>query len=272
MRLNGRLEALLADPPDWLDGPGRARIEGARHSLGWRIDLIAAWEALLQRLGGPADPEFVDWLAVDRVEGREFDIGLHRHWLDPARPLAKTVLEPAHGVLVTSATLRAGGDWDVAEARSGSTHLLRPAQRFEAKSPFDYPNQAEVLIVTDVKRGDLPQLANAYARLIAAAGGGTLGLFTAIRRLRAVHARIADRLARDGLPLLCPACRPDRHRHAGRHLPRRSPRQPARHRCAARRGGRARRFAAAGGDGGRALAQADRAARRAAAGRRRSGL
>jgi ATP-dependent DNA helicase DinG len=47
----------------------------------------------------------------------------------------------------------------------------------------------------------VPQLAGAYARLIAAAGGGTLGLFTAIRRLRAVHARIADRLARDGLPL-----------------------------------------------------------------------
>ena len=28
-----------------------------------------------------------------------------------------------------------------------------------------------------------------------------LGLFTAIRRLRAVHGRIADRLAREGLPL-----------------------------------------------------------------------
>ena len=63
------------------------------------------------------------------------------------------------------------------------------------------PTQAEVLIVTDVKRGDLPALANAYARLIVAAGGGTLGLFTAIRRLRGVHARIADRLAREGLPL-----------------------------------------------------------------------
>ena len=36
----------------------------------------------------------------------------------------------------------------------------------------------------------------------AAAGGGTLGLFTAIQRLREVHARIADRLARAGLPLL----------------------------------------------------------------------
>ncbi|WP_373475082.1 helicase C-terminal domain-containing protein, partial [Sphingorhabdus sp.] len=32
-------------------------------------------------------------------------------------------------------------------------------------------------------------------------GGGALGLFTAIRRLRSTYARIADRLARDGLPL-----------------------------------------------------------------------
>jgi ATP-dependent DNA helicase DinG len=38
--------------------------------------------------------------------------------------------------------------------------------------------------------------------LIEAARGGTLGLFTAVQRLKAVHARIADRLARTGLPLL----------------------------------------------------------------------
>jgi ATP-dependent DNA helicase DinG len=59
-----------------------------------------------------------------------------------------------------------------------------------------------VLIVTDVKQGDTAALAGAYARLIEAAQGGTLGLFTAIQRLKAVHARIADRLARGGLPLL----------------------------------------------------------------------
>ena len=45
------------------------------------------------------------------------------------------------------------------------------------------------------------RLAGAYGRLIEASGGGVLGLFTAIRRLRAVHGRIADRLARAGLPL-----------------------------------------------------------------------
>jgi ATP-dependent DNA helicase DinG len=201
IRLGVRLEALLEDPPDWLDGPGRARFEGARHSLSWRIDTLAAWEALLDRLGGPADPEFVDWLAVDRSEAREYDIGIHRHWLDPMKPFAKVVLEPAHGVVLTSATLRDGEDWDGAVARSGTGHIGVAPRISAHPSPFDYASQAEVLIVTDVARGDIPALAAAYGRLIEASGGGALGLFTAIRRLRAVHGRIADRLARAGLPL-----------------------------------------------------------------------
>ncbi|WP_343519616.1 ATP-dependent DNA helicase [Sphingomonas sp.] len=199
--LGRRLEAVLDEAPDWMDGPARARIEGAIASLGWRAETVAAWLALIARIGGAPAEEFVDWLAVERIEGREIDIGIHRRWLDPARPFAETVLKPAHGALVTSATLRAGGDWDVAEARSGARHLLHPPQRFEAPSPFDYAARSEVIIVTDVKRGDMGALAAAYARLIVAAQGGTLGLFTAIRRLRAVHARVADRLAREGLPL-----------------------------------------------------------------------
>ncbi|MBK6493173.1 MAG: ATP-dependent DNA helicase [Sphingomonadales bacterium] len=199
--LGRRLEAVLEDAPDWLDGQARARIEGAIASLGWRRDALSAWLSMLSRLGGPADPDFVDWLAVDRIEGREVDIGLHRHWLDPTRPFAQAVLKPAHGTLITSATLRSGEEWAAAEARTGTRHLDVPVHHFASASPFDYAEQSAVLIVTDIKRGDIPQLAGAYARLIAAAGGGTLGLFTAIRRLRAVHARIADRLARDGLPL-----------------------------------------------------------------------
>ncbi|MEH3035115.1 MAG: ATP-dependent DNA helicase [Sphingomonas adhaesiva] len=199
--LGKRLEAVLAEAPDWMDGPARARIEGAIASLGWRAETVAAWLALLARIGGPADPRFVDWLAVDRVEGREFDVGIHRRWLDPTIPFVETVLKPAHGALVTSATLTAGGGWETAEARIGAPHLPRPPARFEAPSPFDYAARAEVVIVTDVKRGDVPALANAYARLVEASDGGALGLFTAIRRLRAVHARVADRLARAGLPL-----------------------------------------------------------------------
>ena len=201
VRLGRRLEALIEDGPDWLDGQARARVEGAIASLGWRTDLLSGWLSLLSRIGGPADPDFVDWLAVDRIEGRDYDIGLHRHWLDPTRPVADVVLKPAHGVLITSATLKGGGDWDNADARSGAVHMTRAPERFEAPSPFDYAARSEVLIVTDVKKGDIGALAGAYGRLVLAAEGGTLGLFTAIRRLRAVHARIADRLAREGLPL-----------------------------------------------------------------------
>jgi ATP-dependent DNA helicase DinG len=197
-----RLEAVLEDAPDWLDAQARARVEGAIRGLSWRRETLAAWIALLARTGGEADPEFVDWLAVERVDGREYDVAIHRRWLDPTKPLASAVIAPADGVLVTSATLRGGEDWQAADARTGALHLPTAATYFEAESPFDYAGCSEVLIVTDIRQGDIASLAGAYARLIAAANGGTLGLFTAIQRLKAVHARIADRLARDGLPLL----------------------------------------------------------------------
>jgi ATP-dependent DNA helicase DinG len=204
--LEARLKALLDDPPDWLDGAGRARTEGAAAGLRLRCETIAAWTGLLARLGGAADPAFVDWFALARIEGRELDIGIHRHWLDPMRPFARTVLEPAHGVLVTSATLRSRAEsdaesWADADARTGARHIALPPSHFAAASPFDYAQNARVIIVNDIKRGDMAGLAHAYRSLIEAAGGGTLGLFTAIARLKAVHARIADPLARAGLPL-----------------------------------------------------------------------
>ncbi|WP_068077059.1 ATP-dependent DNA helicase [Novosphingobium lentum] len=209
VRLGLRLEAIVEEGPDWLDGPARARIEGARGAIGWRCDLLAGWIALLGRLGGPADPDFVDWLALDRSDGREWDVGLHRHYLDPMKPFAEVVLAPAHGAMMTSATLVERGpegeprdeQWHGAIARSGANHLDIAPRLMVAESPFDYASQAEVLIVTDVPKGDIPSLAAAYGRLIEASGGGALGLFTAIRRLRAVYGRIADRLARTGLPL-----------------------------------------------------------------------
>ena len=87
-----RLEAVLEDAPDWLDAQARARVEGAIRGLSWRRETLAAWIALLGRIGGEADPEFVDWLAVERVDGREYDVAIHRRWLDPTKPLAAAVL------------------------------------------------------------------------------------------------------------------------------------------------------------------------------------
>uniref|UniRef100_UPI00082F8916 helicase n=1 Tax=Sphingomonas sp. CCH9-E2 TaxID=1768776 RepID=UPI00082F8916 len=54
MALGRRLEAVLDEAPDWMDGQARARIEGAIASLGWRAETVAAWLSLVARIGGPA--------------------------------------------------------------------------------------------------------------------------------------------------------------------------------------------------------------------------
>ena len=92
--------------------------------------------------------------------------------------------------------------WRGAEAGTGLRHLpARPAAARIA-SPFDYAGQTRVFMVTDVPRDDIGQVAAAYAALFVASGGGALGLFTAIARLRAVHQRIAPALEARGLLLL----------------------------------------------------------------------
>jgi ATP-dependent DNA helicase DinG len=61
--------------------------------------------------------------------------------------------------------------------------------------------QRPAFVVTDVGKDDPRQVSAAMRELFLAAGGGGLGLFTAIRRLKAVHERIAAPLADQGLAL-----------------------------------------------------------------------
>ncbi len=196
-QLRQRLIALLGERPDWLDAPGMARLGAAIDGLGLRLELLDAWSAILARVVGPPDAAFVDWFALVRAEGRELDCGIWRHWLDPGQPLARAVLAPAHGIVVTSATLG-----DDPGAAAGVAHLSVAPRILHAPSPFDHGAQARLFIVTDVDRRDTAAVAHAWHALIAASDGGALGLFTAVARLRAVHARIADRMAAAGLPLL----------------------------------------------------------------------
>ncbi len=200
-----RLTRTLEEKASELDSGTRIRIESIARSLARRgLDKLGAWRGMLAALERETPNEFVDWFSVDRLDGREVDVGLHRHWVDPTMPFAEAVVQPAHGVLVTSATLTDGtgdpeADWRAAEQRTGARHLPE-ATRAAVPSPFDYSAQTRVLVVKDV-RGDVAQLAAAYRALFVAAGGGALGLFTAISRLKAVHARIARALEEDGLPL-----------------------------------------------------------------------
>ncbi len=206
-RLARQLRAQLADKAAELEPFARARIEAAARGVERRAKIILpAWIAMLDALEtGEISDEFTDWFAVARDDGRDFDIGLERHWIDPTIPLAAEVLAPAHGALITSATLRdsseAGDDWTSAEVRTGAGHLPEPPKRASFGSPFRYAEQSRIFIVRDVERRDLDACAAAYRELFLASGGGALGLFTAVRMLRAVEQRIAAPLAEAGLTL-----------------------------------------------------------------------
>ena len=203
-----RLAKRLDDDADELDTPTRLRIEAMVRGLRRRAEVeVGGWRAMLKTLGQETPPEYVDWFAVERIEGRDIDVGMHRHWVDPTIPFAGAVAVPAHGILITSATLRDGSgdietDWAAAEARTGARHLPNAAVRAQVASPFDYPNHTRVFVVTDVRKDDLDQVAAAYRVLFLAAGGGALGLFTAITRLKQVHKRIAADIDAAGIPLL----------------------------------------------------------------------
>jgi len=210
-RLAGHLRARLDKEAADLDSGTRVRIEAAVRGLERRGHLlIPAWRAMLAALEEtPTETsEFADWFEIARDDGRDGDIGLKRHWIDPTIPFAETILKPAHGALITSATLRdagtesaADGDWRSAEVRVGAHHLPEPPARALFGSPFDWAKQARIIVVRDVDRRDWDQLGAAYRELFLAAGGGALGLFTAVKTLRAIHARIAAPLAAAGLSL-----------------------------------------------------------------------
>jgi ATP-dependent DNA helicase DinG len=195
-----------------LDAAARNRLAAARRTLTRRaLEQVIAWRDMLGLLErGEEDetvpPRFIHFLRRQRLRDG-FDVGLYRHWLDPTEPFAATLLRPAHGALITSASLRDLGAgtveaaWQAAERLTGGHHLPDPPGRVIVPSPFDYAAQTRVFIVSDLPIDDLDALAGAFGALFEAAGGGALGLFTAIDRLRRVHARLAPRLAERGLPL-----------------------------------------------------------------------
>jgi len=242
----GLLSKRLQDEGDSLEPATRLRMEAAHRAVVRRTGgLIPAWMAMLQGIGREPDDGFVEWFELERSDGRERDIAMRRHWLDPTVPLAEVVLDRAQGVLVTSATLRDEpaaapvpveeapypldnpyGDpfgnsakdsrpesmadtkaadeelhWASAEVRTGAMHLAAPAIRASFPSPFDYASQVRVFAVHELGRARPDMLAAAYRTLFEASGGGALGIFTAIARLRAVHQRLQPALAEKGINL-----------------------------------------------------------------------
>lgn len=208
LSLAERLRKKLQDQADTLESDTKKRIEAVQSALERRAQMtIGAWIGMLETLKSEKPNEaFVDWMEIERYDGRAIDIGLYRHWVDPMIPFSGALKPQAHGVVITSATLRDGTDdpqvnWNVARQRTGVNYLSEHPVQEAYNSPFDYSKRTKIIVITDVDKNDLGQVSSAYQKLFESAGGGAIGLFTAISRLRAVHEKIKVPLNDKNIPL-----------------------------------------------------------------------
>ena len=192
-----------------LDSSSVGRLIAVKNSLLRHANgTIAGWMDMLAALAHKTPDEFCDWMQVERMEGKDYDVGLYRHWVDPMTPFAATIKPHAHGIAITSATLRDPSDADLEGWQSVSQRLgvdlLDPdkkSSRVRVPSPFNYKDNTKIIVVGDVGTDDPARIASAYRELFLASGGGALGLFTAVQRLKSVYETLAPGLEKAGIPL-----------------------------------------------------------------------
>ena len=172
-----------------------------------RRQLLQEMRGVIRRLDSLADglnrtlrpvaggPPTVRWM--ERTGRRQAEVGLSAVPLDLAPVLRELIFDRLDTVVLTSATLAAGGEFDFLESRVGLSGEDSPVTVREVfASPFDFTSQCLFGIPTDIPepREDEMGHAHAVARVVTdlayASDGGMFVLFTSHAALR----RAADAL------------------------------------------------------------------------------
>jgi ATP-dependent DNA helicase DinG len=179
-----------------------------------RVQLLQELKGVVRRLEAASDavtstlrpagggPPIVRWM--ERTGAKGANVALAAVPLDLAPLLRDLIFERNATVLLTSATLAAGGEFGFLEARLGLNREPPPVSAREMlPSPFDYPSQCLFGIPDDVPdpREDQAAHDSAVATVICdlahASDGGMFALFTshaALRRCAAlVRAELGER-------------------------------------------------------------------------------
>jgi len=158
--------------------------DGLRRAFGDAMtDSVAAFERL--------DPPFDRWRLVIRS-------------VSPAQAFHERFAAKLEALACVSASLFVGGD---SYAAIGELEIDLPDRenvtRMQVDSPFDYARHMRVVAFSS--DGDLIEETTAtIAELVHLLGGRTLGLFTSLRRMRDVDAKLAARLRGEGYDILSP--------------------------------------------------------------------
>lgn len=201
--LSKHFKQQLDEDAEELNTETRKKLSSTIRSLKNRAEIpLMAWVSMLEQLDKPTPEDFLDWFHIERNDGKDVDVGFYRHWVDPMLPFSANIKPFTHGLAITSATLRDEQDsWDIATTQTGLQHFNTPVQFFAAPSPFNYTKQAKVIVVNDLEKNNVEDLATGYREIMLASGGGALGIFTAIQRLKAVHKHLKKHMSEANIPL-----------------------------------------------------------------------
>ncbi len=166
------------------------------HNLHERLDgAITALDSFIRQ---PAD-NAIYWLELDR---KAETLIVHITPLHVGPLLQEHVWKRKRSVVVTSATLRIGGDFEYLQQRLAARDALTAA----VGSPFNYRAAALLYIVKDIPEPESPGYQRAVeqvlTRLFEATGGRALALFTSYAQLQNTARAITGPLSRLGITVL----------------------------------------------------------------------
>jgi ATP-dependent DNA helicase DinG len=210
---------LLGELQILADGLGliRVRLESDSRKAEAMAPLLAEVAAVIRRLasagdalatalrGSPSGPPLVRW--IER-RGREQNVAATAVPLDIAPVLREDLWSRVRTAIVTSATLAGGRDFSFLVRQLGVDEPTLEPETASFASPFDYQEQAVLVVPTDVPppnadpAGHRAGVLRVVHDLAAMADGGLFVLFTSHREVRHAAAALRESGAASRWPVL----------------------------------------------------------------------
>jgi len=148
------------------------------------------------------------WFELRRRTNRPPSLELHAAPIDVAANLQASLLEPFETVVMTSATLAVGRDFQHPRARLGidRVELQDRTRELLIDSPFNFADQAALLCPSDLPAPGTSGYESATHEAmqlgLRLAGGGTFVLMTSYTALNRAHDALHSKLSKDGWTVL----------------------------------------------------------------------
>ncbi len=151
----------------------------------------------LERMIFEPDPQTVYWVEIRPIQEQ---ISLHAAPLEVGPLVERFLWHEKESVIMTSATLTTGGEFDYLRQRLHADE----AEELALGSPFDYETSTLLYLINDIpepneRQGYQQGVERGLVRLCRATRGRTLALFTSYEQLRRTYQAIAEPLAKDGI-------------------------------------------------------------------------